>query len=237
MKRLLGFFTLLATVTWCVGTTPPPPASVGESEFFGGILRQLPTPKEGEFPTPESVVRAYFESLLQNRIGDTFKCVPLREKYAASNFKSDIEYTSVYSAQIPSPEDYYTRFIKALSEHYKAVNLLRYLLLWQQLDPEALKALEVRTEAKFKGGELDAEWLKSIAERTSLEKLRVYHIKSIRVEPRPGQPDRIHRLQVSDLAFATVTISGGGKEIQVEVMVAKVGGNYQILWFSSLPQL
>jgi hypothetical protein len=219
----------------CQAKDSPPSAKVDERQFFEDWLLKLPTAQDGEFPTPESVARAYFEGLLQSRIADTFKCMPLRALYDSSTFESDVSRLMIYSADIASPEDGYTRFMKVLNTHCRAAQVLRYMLL-AQLDSAALKALQSKTDAPDKDGKVDTEWLANMAELVSFKKLAAYRIASVEAQPPRGRPKRFHGIEVADVRQVKVVLEAGDVRSPQELVVVKVATNYQVIFFPFLPK-
>ncbi|MBL7134414.1 MAG: hypothetical protein ISS78_09985 [Phycisphaerae bacterium] len=206
-----------------------------ESTMFEGLLDRLPQAAPREFATPDAVVREYFEAIINNQVERTFKCVPLRAQYVAASFEAEVTRLGAYSPTSTSPpEDHYSRFMEVLQGHHATVKFLRYLLL-AKADREAAEALNSVTSAELVDGKVDPQWVKRMAEVLSLQKLSKYEIKTLTSEPCPSKPSGFGGVTISEAAFVHVVIAKGDIEIQQELLVGKVGENFQILRFPSLP--
>lgn len=206
-----------------------------EGQFFAAMLDRFPQARPGEFPTPESVVREYFQAIIDNQVVRTFKCLPLKERYRASAFETQVARLGVYDpTSIPSPEDHYSRFMKVLTGHHRTVYFLRCMLLAKS-DPEMAELFKKRTDAEMKGGKIDPEWIQRMADRLSLRKLRKWRIKEISYDP-PQKAKELHGIPVSETTMVRITLVHGESELPLEdIVVAKIEGKYQIMYFLGLP--
>lgn len=210
---------------------------VDEAEFFSSELERFPRAAPGEFATPDSVVREFFVGIFSNQVGRTFKCFPLRERYAALAFEREVARLTVYSpTTTPVPGDHYSRFVSVLESHNKFVRFYRLFFL-ARTGPEAQRALASVNDEGFTGKEVDPKWIKQMAEILDLGKLSAYSIKDISSEACKVKVGQCGGIAVSDQAVVRIVIVKGDVEITQEFLVAKVSGNYQIMASLSYPNL
>jgi len=221
----------LAFVLTSCEATPPEDQNVA---FFRSVLETFPHAGPGEFPTPDSVVRAYFQAILDNDVGRTFACLPLRQRYETSGFDEQVRRTGVYDpASNPFPGNGYTRFLKVLGSHHRTVHSLRLLLL-AKANPEVEALFEKQSyiDAKRKDGKIDPAWLGEMRERLDLDQLRRWRIKEVAAGT-PEEAEALHGIPVSATARVSITLAHGETELPPirNIVVAKIDGNYQIMLF------
>lgn len=205
-------------------------------EFFTHLIDSFPKPAEKEFSTPESVVRAYIQGILDGRTKDTFKCVPLSKEFTAQTWENEIHYIGDHwEPRMGAPDDYYKRFIKGLEGHFKIVNLLRYSLLAGMAD-ESVAALMDKTQSPpNKDAETVANWLKDLSAKISLSNLNTLKIRSVEAQKRTSDYKYLGALTFTEVHNVTAYIKLGDKDVNFDFLVGMLDGNYQIIDFLNLP--
>lgn len=229
MRRLVPVALAVLLVS-CEGS---PPDAGDEVAFFRSMLAGLPQARPGAFPTPESVVRAYFQAVIDNAVPQTFRCLPLRRRYEAAAFDEQVRRTGVYdSGSMTVPGDGYRRYIRVLSSHHRTLTFLRFTLL-ARMDPEVAAILRERTyiDAPMSGDAVDPAWLEGMIERLDPGRLAGWRVKDVTAGP-PEEAEELHGIPVTATARVSVTLAHGEVELPVEnVVVARIDGNYQIMFF------
>jgi len=200
-----------------------------EREFFLHILGSLPKASPGEFKTPESVARYFVRGIIECRIQDTFRCVPLSRMFASDTFESSIKYVgNTYSASMGLPDDDYGRYMKLLSQfHYMPIQKCRVALLLAS-DPSKSNLVEKLQQPGDKDPTAVSKWLEKLSNDLSFRNLTNSAITSVKSEPKNTELKHLGILPFQDVHKVTINVSVRGSDVPVTFLVGLVDGNYQI---------
>src|ERR1043166_4478569 len=208
-----------------------PLCAADDLEFFTHLIDSFPKPAEKEFSTPESVVRAYMQAIIDGRTKDTFKCVPLSKMFATQTVENQIHYVGDrWEPSMGPPDDYYKRFIKVIEGHFKTVTTCRYALLGMA-DESRATLMEKSQSPSDRSPSAVADWLKDLSAKISLSNLSTLKISSVEAHKKSNEYKYLGVLAFTEVHNVTAFIKIRDTDVDFNVLVGMLDGNYQIIDF------
>lgn len=199
-----------------------------EREFFSHLVDALPKAAPGEFRTPESVARYFVQAIIDNHVQDTFRCVPLKQMYAARTFENETTFVGGYSARDELPDDDYGRYLRLISgSHYLPVQKIRVSLLLA-INPSETNLLQGFQKAEDKDPAVLKKWMEGLSKDLSFRNLTNATISSVTDKQLKRQLKTMGGLSFKGLHGMTVQVSVRDSKIPITFGVGLVDGNYQV---------
>ena len=200
-----------------------------EREFFSRLIDALPRASSAEFKTPDSVARFFVQGIIDNRIQDTFRCVPLRQMFASDTFENNVRYVgNTYRASMGLPEDDYGRYLKLLDQfHYMPVQKCRVVLLLAS-DQSKTNLVEGLQRPSNHETTVVNKWREKLSGDLSFRSFTNATISSIISEPRNTELRHVGVLAFKEIHKVVVHVSVRNSEVPITFLVGIVDDNYQI---------
>ena len=201
-----------------------------ERELFARTLDALPKASSDEFKTPESVARYFVQGVIDNRIQDTFRCIPLSRLFSVDTFENSTRYAGyTFSGSRDTwPDDDYGRYLNLLMMfHYSPVQRCRVPLLLAT-DQSKTNLVEEVQRPGDKNPPVADKWMEKLANDLSFRSLTNAVITSVTSKPRKTELKHLDVLPFKDVHVVTVHVSVRKSEIPFTFFVGIVDTNYQI---------
>jgi hypothetical protein len=201
-----------------------------EGEFFAHMIDSLPKASRDQFKTPDSVARYFVQEILDNRIQNTFRCMPLSRMYASNTFENSVRRVGNYfDPKMRFPTDEYGRFLRLLiDQHYTPVRSFQVQLLLK-VDPSKTNLLEGFQRPPNDDPATVNKWLERLSNDLSSQSFTNVTISSVTsTNTRESEIKYLGVLPFKDSHIVTVNLSIRNSENPVKFLVGVVDGNYQI---------
>lgn len=200
-----------------------------EREFFSHLVDALPKAAPGEFKTPESVARYFVQAIIDNRVQDTFRCIPLNQMYAADTFEKTENYIgNTFNARDGLPDDDYGRYLRLISgSHYLPVQKIRVSLLLA-INPSTTNLLQGVQKPEDTDPAAINKWVEKLSNDLSFQNLTNATISSVTSKALKRELKRMGDLSFKDLHRMTVQVSVRDSKIAINFGAGLVDGNYQV---------
>jgi hypothetical protein len=216
-----------------VGDPPPElrtsrsASAAEESKFIQGALAAIPAPADHQFPTPESVVRAFIVAVSANDLDEAMKCFPIREAHAKQTWQLRASGIRTFIGKDAYPDDGLFQFTKALDrfrDYWLRLYVLR-LVADGRMKPELLYRNTYLSEEPAQRQQQLEELQRQFREGLSTP-MRVVSWKPAR--SLGGEWPGAEGLGGTDATILQVNVMVGTMSTELEFGVFKMGSNYRI---------
>jgi hypothetical protein len=205
-----------------------------QKNYIEEIINNFPIPEDNEFDTPESVINVYIDSIKENDIDQTFKCLPIKEYYDARNLENYTKYMKAYTyIDGPVPELYFHNYLKAMEPFERSWSKLVYLALFYE-EGDTFGVTNEDSPRTIKVDPNTIEGAKKLEELTTsidVEKIK-QSIGEIKISKGLSKKiNLIHQaMGVTEEKLVVTTINIRKKfNLELEFDVGKIGSNWRII--------
>src|SRR5206468_5944642 len=219
----VGAIGLLTVRMWCatpalsaaVAPETSAPATRPTPRIVEAILTSVRRPADGQFPTPEAVVRFFIAQVASQDVDEAIKAFPVVEAYERNDFRGFTRQFQVFDPNGPLPDAPFRNISVAL----RSLAGFDYL---------SLKMLGVKVYMRqptnmMKPGE--PEQLEAKLDRSRLKDLEVTSLKTLATTPtKPDVP-----LGYTQIARLQAGLKCGQVKADVEFTVVQLRTNWRVL--------
>lgn len=208
----------------CAAATPASSASAAprsDAAVLGDLLNAVrngvPRPQPNQFPTPESVIELVFQKIASRDPTGSLVAFPVVEAYERVTLADYVKYVGVYSAQYPLDDDKYGRLSRAISGY---------------LGDYTRTALKILSEQSDGAVTVKEENMQDFLREFDGKRLKALQVVAIDEVPGAGPlpPNVIDQaMGVTEKAMRKVTLRLEAREVLVDVIVARIDGNWRVL--------